>query len=59
MPLTRNCDLCRIQGKGDKPATWDAKTVKGPWAYLCEDHMTTDGHPGYKSIATPLAKVQG
>lgn len=33
------CDLCR----DGTPAAYDAKTRGGPWAYLCESHMTTRG----------------
>lgn len=32
-----NCDLCAEEGV-TKPAHFDAKTVMGPWAYLCDDH---------------------
>lgn len=28
-----NCDFC------DKPAGYDAKTVFGPWAFLCSKHF--------------------
>jgi len=33
----RKCDIC-----GSK-AVYDAKTVFGPWAYLCEDHFNILG----------------
>lgn len=29
------CNFC------DKPAAYDAKTIMGPWAYLCERHFQT------------------
>ena len=31
-----NCDTCKMQGKSAK-AEYDAKTYRGPWAYMCED----------------------
>lgn len=27
------CDFC------EKPATMDGKTVLGPWAYMCNEHI--------------------
>ena len=30
--LTRKCDYCNRQ------ATVDAKTIYGPWAYMCDEH---------------------
>jgi len=37
-----NCDLCREQGKAVK-AIYDAKTIHGWWAYLCEEHFNKLG----------------
>ncbi len=37
-----NCDLCAAQGKST-PARYDAKTLTGPWAYMCEAHFQTHG----------------
>jgi len=31
-----DCDTCKMQGKRSK-AEYDAKTYRGPWAYMCED----------------------
>lgn len=37
-----NCDLCKSH-KIETVATYDALTVYGPWAYLCESHFQTHG----------------
>ena len=29
------CDTCKLQGKTGT-AEYDAKTYRGPWAYMCE-----------------------
>ena len=29
--------LCQITHEVPRPASYDAKTTSGPWAYLCED----------------------
>jgi hypothetical protein len=36
-PTPRTCQFCPI------PALFDAKTVMGPWAYLCSTHMEAFG----------------
>jgi hypothetical protein len=58
MAITRDCDLHKQQGE-TVPATYDAKTKRGPWAYLCDEHMKTDAHPTYLKGATKLADVKG
>ena len=58
MPITRNCDICRVQDNKEVPAIYDAKTKRGPWGYLCQNHMDTEGHPGYKTMATKLSEVK-
>ena len=30
-----NCDICRQKGV-KIPSTVDGKTIKGPWAYMCD-----------------------
>lgn len=30
--VTQKCDFC------DKAAIYDAKTIMGPWGFVCEDH---------------------
>jgi hypothetical protein len=35
----RTCDLCLHF----QPAVYDAKTVRGPWADLCDRHFITHG----------------
>lgn len=32
-----NCSWC------GKPATYDAKTQMGPWAFMCEEHFQAMG----------------
>ena len=34
----RDCQLCK-----DDTATYDAKTLAGPWAYMCEDCWECEG----------------
>jgi len=58
MPIIRNCDICKHKDNKEVPAIYDAKTKMGSWGYLCEEHMESDGHPGYKSIATKLDEVK-
>lgn len=36
------CDVCRACGI-DTAAVIDAKTIHGPWAYMCEGHWRTMG----------------
>lgn len=57
MPLKRDCDICKMFST-KTPALYDAKTLAGPWAYLCQHHMDTEGHPNYKSIAKKLSEVK-
>ncbi len=38
-----DCDLCKQQGS-QRPAFYDGKTVYGPWAYMCEEHMEEVGN---------------
>lgn len=54
--LKRDCDLCKAEGRKRK-AIYDAKTRRGPWAYLCEDHYKSDAHPAYEKGATKLEDV--
>lgn len=41
IPEPRNCDLCAASGV-QREAKYDAKTLTGPWAYMCEQHFQTD-----------------
>lgn len=38
-----DCDICLSESPGQKPnpAEYDAKTVYGPWAYMCMAHWLT------------------
>lgn len=47
MDHTTYCDLCTLQPNGQlrwdvnvppQPATFDAPTPQGPWAYVCKRH---------------------
>ena len=51
MTMTRNCDICRINVGADTPATWDAPSITGPWAYMCDSHHDTHGLPGGTNLA--------
>lgn len=33
------CDICAQNGKGTVPASYDARTKSGPWAFLCSTHF--------------------
>jgi hypothetical protein len=46
--LTRKCDFC------NKQATVDAKTIYGPWAYMCDEHNKMYG---VKAFQTKLANL--
>lgn len=35
-----NCDFCKIDDNVETPAAYDAKTNRGPWASMCEEHYT-------------------
>ena len=38
------CDVCTATGVArPEVARYDAKTVRGPWGYLCEAHFLTLG----------------
>lgn len=48
--IKQKCDFCK------KPATYDTKTVLGPWAYVCDEHfekysVKTEGL--YKKVEPP------
>lgn len=32
-----NCDFCKLLNK-EVPAEYDAKTIQGPWANMCQKH---------------------
>lgn len=34
---THQCNFC------DKPAAYDGKTKRGPWAWMCENHFAERG----------------
>lgn len=38
-----DCDVCKAEGLGvPKSAHYDAKTLAGPWAYLCKWHFESE-----------------
>ena len=58
MALKRNCDLHMVTEKKVVPATYDAKTKQGPWAYVCDEHL--ESHCVSNSqLRTKLSEVQG
>lgn len=58
MAIKRDCDICKSQGT-ITPATYDAKTNRGPWAYMCDEHMETHAHKGFLKAATKLSEAKG
>jgi hypothetical protein len=46
-----DCDLCKLAPNATgNVAAYDAKTNRGPWAYLCESHWLT--HRAYPDLGT-------
>jgi hypothetical protein len=39
---TKECQLCQVEGYKPRPAVRDAKTLSGPWAYVCQYHFQND-----------------
>lgn len=54
--LKRACNLCELEGKLQVPATYDAKTYRGPWAYVCDEHLKSHCVPNFQ-LRTQLSKV--
>jgi len=57
--LKRNCDICHYEdNKHSIPAVYDAKTIYGPWAYVCQAHYEshTNQNP---QMSTILATLEG
>jgi len=50
------CNLCADHGVS-RPAVYDAKTVMGPWANLCDEHMESHGVKA-KGLSTRVNVVQ-
>lgn len=48
VPTLPNCDVCRPVREVE--AKYDAKTIHGPWAHLCEEHYMT--HRYYDTLGT-------
>lgn len=38
VPALPECDVCAGEGVA-RPAAYDGKTIYGPWAYMCQEHM--------------------
>lgn len=36
--MAKTCDICKhvLMKPGKVPAVYDGKTVRGPWAFMCE-----------------------
>ena len=58
MAIIRSCDLCKILDKVETPATYDAKTYSGPWAYVCDNHLASHCVPNYQ-LRTKLSTARG
>jgi hypothetical protein len=44
VPSLPACDVCKYDlGQPDVPATYDGKTKRGPWAYMCEECFADQG----------------
>lgn len=58
MAITRSCNICAMQHPPiDRPATTDAKTKMGPWAYLCDEHVKSHAIEDTK-LHTKLSEVK-
>lgn len=44
------CDLCKVAGDRVATAAYDAKTIHGPWAFMCEPHYLA--HRAYPELGT-------
>lgn len=49
------CDICEIDGlkvEDRKSAKYDAKSLIGPWAYMCAEHFILwgDKTPGFSTV---------
>ena len=53
MVVMPDCDFCQ----DGTSAAWDAPTVMGPWAHMCEFHLPAWGRPG-SSLNTPLVAAE-
>lgn len=38
-----HCDLCKAFGQLPTEAEYDAKTLQGPWAFMCDQHWRFHG----------------
>lgn len=55
--ILRHCQMQVHPAELPVPATHDAKTIWGPWAYLCTDCLTHYGIAGRRSVELELATV--
>lgn len=53
--MERDCDLCK-DDHITTPAVYDAKTLMGPWAYVCEIHYQVLCHHS-KGLTNVLADL--
>ena len=44
-----NCDICKVMYGQTHPATYDGKTILGPWAHMCDKMWKTYG-PGRTGV---------
>lgn len=44
VPALPMCDLCKHRlGINNVTAHYDAKSVNGPWGFMCNEHFRSDG----------------
>lgn len=55
--IKRDCQMTVHEGKPPVPAVYDAKTIWGPWGYLCDDCLTHYGVAGRRGLDLGLATV--
>lgn len=47
---------CQFEHELPTPAIWDAKSIRGPWAYMCATHFKLVASPAYAGAATKLIR---
>ena len=60
LPTLPFCDFCRHPSNGCKivPANYDTKTKFGPWAHVCEAHLSQYGTGMKEKVAQPDVPAQ-
>lgn len=55
--MDRSCQITDRHPTGAVPATVDAKTIFGPWAYLCDECLVAVGTTN-PALITRLSEVK-